>query len=71
MNRDNGGKAVLVLSSGGTRRAYQAGVVSYLFEHIDPKLPNGFEFDIGSGTSVGAIHAGFAAASSMIATDLA
>ena len=36
---------------------------SYLLEKIYPQLPDGFEFDIVSGTSVGAIHAGYIAAS--------
>lgn len=57
------GRVALVLSGGGARGAYEAGVLSYLFEHIYPKLPDEFEFDIVSGTSVGAIHAAFVAAS--------
>lgn len=57
------GRTALVLSGGGARGAYEAGVLSYLFERIYPQLPEGFEFDIVSGTSVGAIHAGFVAAS--------
>jgi len=57
------GRVALVLSGGGARGAYEAGVLSYLFERIYPELPDGFEFDIVSGTSVGAIHAGFVAAS--------
>ncbi len=59
----NSGGVALVLSGGGARGAYEAGVLSYIFDHIYPKLPDGFEFDIVSGTSVGAIHAGFVAAS--------
>jgi NTE family protein len=55
-------RRALVLAGGGARGAYEAGVLSYLFEHIYPQLPPGFEFDIFSGTSVGAVHAGFAAA---------
>ena len=50
-------RAALVLSGGGARGAYEAGVLSYLFEHVYPALPRGFEFDVVSGTSVGAIHA--------------
>jgi NTE family protein len=57
-------KTAIVLSGGGARGAYEAGVLSYLFEEIYPRLPAGFEFDIVSGTSVGAIHAGYVAASS-------
>ena len=55
-------RAALVLSGGGARGAYEAGVLSYLFESIYPELPKGFEFDIVSGTSVGAIHAAYVAA---------
>ena len=56
----------IVLSGGGARGAYEAGVLSYLFENIYPHLPAGFEFDIVSGTSVGAIHAGYIAASAQL-----
>jgi len=55
-------RRALVLAGGGARGAYEAGALSYLFEHIYPQLPPGFEFDICSGTSVGAVHAAFAAA---------
>lgn len=53
----------LVLSGGGARGAYEAGVLAHLFEEIYPQLPPGFEFDVLSGTSVGAIHAAYVAAS--------
>lgn len=56
-------RVALVLSGGGARGAYEAGFLSYLFETIYPQLRPGFEFDIVSGTSVGAIHAGYTAAS--------
>jgi NTE family protein len=55
-------RAALVLSGGGARGAYEAGVLSYLFEEIYPELPQGFEFDVISGTSVGAINAAYVAA---------
>jgi NTE family protein len=55
-------RAALVLSGGGARGAYEAGVLSYLHEHVYPALPPGFEFDLVSGTSVGAIHAAYVAA---------
>jgi len=55
-------RVALVLSGGGARGAYEAGVLSYLFESIYPELPRGFEFDVVSGTSVGAIHAAYVAA---------
>ena len=51
-----------MLSGGGARGAYEAGVLAYLFERVYPELPRGFEFDIVSGTSVGAIHAAYVAA---------
>jgi len=57
----------LVLSGGGARGAYEAGVLSHLFEHLIPRLSPGLEFDLYSGTSVGAIHAAFAAATSDLA----
>ncbi len=53
----------LVLSGGGARGAYEAGVLSYLFEEVVPTLPPGTDFDVISGTSVGAIHAAYTAAS--------
>jgi NTE family protein len=56
-------RAAIVLSGGGARGAYEAGVLSVLFERIYPQLPPGFEFDVLSGTSVGAIHAAYVAAS--------
>jgi NTE family protein len=55
-------RAGLVLSGGGARGAYEAGVLSYLYERVYPELP-GFEFDVASGTSVGAIHAAYTLAS--------
>jgi len=60
---ENGRRVAIVLSGGGARGAYEAGVLSYLFEHIYPKLSDDFHFDILSGTSVGAIHAAYMAAS--------
>jgi NTE family protein len=57
-------RVALVLSGGGSRGAYEAGVLSWLFENVYPKLGDQFEFDIVSGTSVGAIHAAYVAASS-------
>lgn len=56
-------RAALVLAGGGARGAYEAGVLSYLWEHVFPELPADFEFDVVSGTSVGAIHAAWVAAS--------
>lgn len=63
MGQESPRRIALVLSGGGARGAYEAGVLSYLFDSIYPKLPRGFEFDILSGTSVGAVHAAYACAS--------
>ncbi len=57
-------RVALVLSGGGSRGAYEAGVLSWLFDHVYPKLGARFEFDIVSGTSVGAIHAAYVACTS-------
>ena len=56
-------RTALVLSGGGARGAYEAGVLAGLFEAVLPQLPPDFDFDIVSGTSVGAIHAAYVAAS--------
>lgn len=58
------GRVGLVLSGGGARGAYEVGVLAHLFEHILPQLPPDFDFDVVSGTSVGAIHAAYAVATS-------
>jgi len=62
-------RTALVLSGGGARGAYEAGVLSYLFERSYPRLAPRFEFDVMSGTSVGATHAAFTAASSHMEPD--
>lgn len=54
----------LVLSGGGARGAYEVGVLSHLFERVLPELPPDFDFDVVSGTSVGAIHAAYTVATS-------
>jgi NTE family protein len=41
-------------------------VLAYLFENVYPALPRAFEFDIVSGTSVGAIHAAWLAATARL-----
>jgi NTE family protein len=53
-------KAAIVLAGGGARGAYEAGVIRYLRDEV----PGGAEFHlpIVCGTSVGAIHAVFLAA---------
>jgi NTE family protein len=62
--QEPGRRTALVLAGGGARGAYEAGVLATLFERVIPRLPPGFEFDVISGTSVGAIHAAYAASSS-------
>ena len=52
----------LVLSGGGARGAYEAGVLRYLLEELPVRLGRPARFDIITGASVGAIHACFLAA---------
>ena len=42
-------------------------MLCHVFEEILPKLPPGFEFEVVSGTSVGAIHAAYVVASAHLA----
>jgi NTE family protein len=55
-------RRALVFSGGGARGAYEAGVVRYLIEELPRRLGQPVRFDILAGTSVGAIHACFLAA---------
>lgn len=55
-------KRAIILSGGGARGAYEAGVLSFLFEELPKRLGKPIDFDIVCGTSVGAIHAAFLAA---------
>jgi NTE family protein len=48
-----------VLSGGGARGAYEAGVMRYIREDLAGDLGGQVQFDIISGTSVGGIHACF------------
>lgn len=52
----------LILSGGGARGAYEAGVLSYLFEEMPKKHKFCPRFQIVNGSSVGAINAAFFAA---------
>jgi NTE family protein len=67
--RTRGGRprVALVLSGGGARGAYEAGVMRYIREDLAGDLGGQVQFDIICGTSVGAIHACFFAATSDIA----
>lgn len=55
-------RIALVLSGGGARGAYEAGVLSYLFDELPARLGRPVHFDIVTGTSVGAVHACYLAA---------
>lgn len=55
-------RTALVLAGGGSRGAYEAGVVLYLREKLFRRLGRHAQLDIITGTSVGAINASFMAA---------
>jgi NTE family protein len=54
-------KTGLVLGGGGARGAYEAGVISFLRDELEPGLGRRLGLDVFSGTSVGAINACFLA----------
>jgi NTE family protein len=55
-------KRAIVLSGGGARGAYAAGVVRYIVQDVSEALGRPAHFDIISGTSAGAINATWLAA---------
>lgn len=55
-------KVGFVLSGGGSRGAYEAGIIQYLREDLPRRLGHHVPIDIVTGTSVGAINAAFVAA---------
>jgi len=55
-------RRALVFSGGGARGAYEAGFVRYLCDELPRRLGRPVHFDILCGTSVGAIHACYLAA---------
>ena len=55
-------KTAVVLSGGGARGAYEAGVLQYVVEELPKHLGRPVRFDLVSGSSVGAVHACFLAA---------
>jgi NTE family protein len=55
-------KIGIVLSGGGSRGAYEAGIIHYLRTDLARRLGRHVPIDIISGTSVGAINAAFLAA---------
>jgi NTE family protein len=57
----------LVFSGGGARGAYEAGVARYLLDDLPKRIGRPVNFDILCGTSVGAIHACFIAATAHLA----
>ena len=52
----------LIMSGGGARGAYEAGVLSYVLDELPRRLGRPVRFQIITGTSVGAIHACYVAA---------
>jgi NTE family protein len=60
--RDGRPRFALVMSGGGARGAYEAGVLSYLLDDLPRRLGHPLRFQILTGTSVGAIHACYVAA---------
>lgn len=57
--KPTGRGTAIVLSGGGARGAYEAGVLCHLFAEVLPRLGPGAGFALASGTSVGAIHAAY------------
>jgi len=55
-------KRALVFSGGGARGAYEVGVVHYIIDELPKRLGHPVAFDLYCGTSVGAVHACFLAA---------
>ncbi|MEE3326360.1 MAG: patatin-like phospholipase family protein [Myxococcota bacterium] len=55
-------KRAIVLSGGGARGAYEAGVLRFILDELPRRRKIEPHFDIICGTSVGAIHAAFVAA---------
>ena len=55
-------RRAIVLSGGGARGAYEAGVLRYIFDEIPEEIGRTPRFDIISGTSVGALNSAWLAA---------
>ena len=65
MGADAGGdgpRFALVMSGGGARGAYEAGVLSYVLDELPKRLGRPVRFQLVTGTSVGAVHACYVAA---------
>ncbi len=52
-----GVRRAVVLSGGGARGAYEAGVMRYVFDELPARLGYVPRIDLFCGTSVGAVHA--------------
>jgi NTE family protein len=55
-------KRAVVLSGGGARGAYEAGVLKFILDTLPRRIGKPIDIDIVCGTSVGAVHACFLAA---------
>ena len=64
--RPNGPTRGLVLAGGGARGAYEAGVLAYIFQELPQHLIGAGSLKVICGTSVGAIHASYLAATAHI-----
>ena len=62
-------KRAIVLSGGGARGAYEAGALRFLLQEFPKRSGLSVDFDIVSGTSVGAIHACFLAATAELGAE--
>jgi NTE family protein len=60
--RRDGVRRAIVLSGGGARGAYEAGVLRFVFGELPKRLGFRPRFDVYSGTSVGAVHSCYLAA---------
>jgi NTE family protein len=54
-------RSSIVLSGGGARGAYEAGIINYVRTMLPPRLAQAIKFKIHTGTSVGAINVAFMA----------
>jgi NTE family protein len=61
-SRSEGPVRAIVLAGGGARGAYEVGVLDYIFSELPKPLLERSRIQVVSGTSVGAIHACFIAA---------
>ncbi len=58
-----GSRVGIVLSGGGSRGAYEVGVIRFIRDVVSKRIGRHVQFDIIAGTSVGAINGAFLAAS--------